>query len=513
MSTEQIRKTLRAYQRAVTAEPTNVDLRQKLAGYLAALGYTRQAAQELELCAKLLAARGELIGAISCGKRLLKLDPGRTDILLFLTRHYAQLAGSASAVARVSRPEPVAPDLDRRVDRDRTPPVPSRALELDTASGVHEHSEPPAATSPRTATHEATTRVVRMPLRDPGLESIELTVVSLGDDDGRDLLLTGLELGAGHDALHETAATADEDAPGGDDAPEQSDAASAPPHLVRIEIPNTVPLDIRPAELPGIPLFSSLEPAAFMDLLESLEHRTLSAGTVLDSRDAAIDGDDGDAAIKILVQGKLRAWWRRPDGSRVELGPIEPGNLFGEFEVLTGEDHDHMQVEVDEDCELLVVPRKRLDALCEEHPRIRQRLESLHHKRLVRDFLAASDLFDSLGVTDRELLARRLRPRALRRGEWLGRRGEPTEGLYLVRDGQLESLDPDGARLAVLGPGQFFGLHSLRNGSIFLTGLRALAATTLLVLPAADLELFLEAHAEARDAFEAIAASEPPAPP
>lgn len=496
MSTERIRKTLRAYQRAVTADPTDVDLRQKLASYLAALGYTRQAAQELELCAKLLAARGELVRAIACGKRLLKLDPGRTDILLFLTRHYAERGPHTLAAHgdddRLSAPERVARALAPRPDRDLTPAVPSRAIDhdapdsdrADLASATHR-----AALAP----HEAATRVVRMPNRDPGLESIELTMVSLGGDD--DLPLEGLTDDLDQDAPHHQDAS----------AAAEHELDGAPPHLVRVEVPNAAPLDIRPSQMPGIPLFSSLEPDAFMGLLEGLEQRTLTAGLLLDGRDPGAS----TSAVEILVHGRLHAFWQRDDGARVDLGPLSPGSLI---DLGADSEHGRLVIDVLEESEVLVLPRTRLDALALGHPAIRHKLASLHHKRLVRDFLAASNLFDALGPSDRELLARRLRPRVLRPGEWLGHRGEPTHGLYLVREGQLESLGPDGDRIAVLGAGHFFGIHSLHRGAVFLTDLRALVPTTLLVLAAHDLELFLEAHPEARAAFADIAARQPLVP-
>jgi len=99
MGREQIRATLRIYQRAVAADPTNVQLRRQLARYLAAMGYKAQAVDEFELSAKLLAARGELLEAIACSKQVLSLDPTRTDILLFLTRHYASAQRTESKTA------------------------------------------------------------------------------------------------------------------------------------------------------------------------------------------------------------------------------------------------------------------------------------------------------------------------------------------------------------------------------------------------------------------------------
>lgn len=107
---DKIRKTLRAFQRAVTAKPTNVILRQSLAHYLTQLGHDHQAIEELEICVKLLAARNNLFAAIACTKRILALDPSRTDLVLFLSRRFAQHSDSGRVAAPVpSQPKTKAP--------------------------------------------------------------------------------------------------------------------------------------------------------------------------------------------------------------------------------------------------------------------------------------------------------------------------------------------------------------------------------------------------------------------
>lgn len=78
------------------------------------------------------------------------------------------------------------------------------------------------------------------------------------------------------------------------------------------------------------------------------------------------------------------------------------------------------------------------------------------------------------------------RPRPLRRGEWLFRRGDPFRALFVVRSGALKSCVPmDGAAEHVIGfhlPGELLGLDAISAGAHGCAA-RALSVASVCRLP------------------------------
>jgi predicted acylesterase/phospholipase RssA/CRP-like cAMP-binding protein len=78
-------------------------------------------------------------------------------------------------------------------------------------------------------------------------------------------------------------------------------------------------------------LLGELDTAALLDLQAELEWQQLSHGEVLFHR-----GDPGDATY-IVVNGRLRIVVTRPDGTERVVDESGPGDIVGEFALLTGE--------------------------------------------------------------------------------------------------------------------------------------------------------------------------------
>jgi len=78
-------------------------------------------------------------------------------------------------------------------------------------------------------------------------------------------------------------------------------------------------------------LLGELDTAALLDLQTELEWQQLSHGEVLFHR-----GDPGDATY-IVVNGRLRIAVTRPDGTERVVDESGPGDIVGEFALLTGE--------------------------------------------------------------------------------------------------------------------------------------------------------------------------------
>jgi predicted acylesterase/phospholipase RssA/CRP-like cAMP-binding protein len=80
-------------------------------------------------------------------------------------------------------------------------------------------------------------------------------------------------------------------------------------------------------------LFGELDAAALLDLQAELEWQQLERREVLFQR-----GDPGDA-MYFVVNGRLRVVATRRDGSERLVGEVGPGEVVGEFALLTGETH------------------------------------------------------------------------------------------------------------------------------------------------------------------------------
>jgi NTE family protein len=116
--------------------------------------------------------------------------------------------------------------------------------------------------------------------------------------------------------------------------------------------------------------------------------------------------------------------------------------------------------------------------------------------RQTEAILAQSPLFGSLPEDARDLILRRLEPVRIESGEWLMRKGDPGDALYLVETGRLEVVRGDASNsglddesveiLRVLGPGATVGELALVTGDPRSASVRASRDTGLLRLSFED---------------------------
>jgi voltage-gated potassium channel len=96
------------------------------------------------------------------------------------------------------------------------------------------------------------------------------------------------------------------------------------------------------------------------------------------------------------------------------------------------------------------------------------------------EMVARVPLFEGLDVSAIARLARLLRTRVVRRGDWICRAGEPSEGLYLIADGRASAQG--NRRQDMLLPGDFFGERALLNQSPHEISVMAVTGCRLLML-------------------------------
>ncbi len=232
-----------------------------------------------------------------------------------------------------------------------------------------------------------------------------------------------------------------------------------------------------------IPLLKDIPPFLFELVLEKIHLRTLAPGQTLFA-----EGDDG-SSLSFVAAGELVVSAKGDDGALVLLGLLGPGDVAGEISFLSGVPRT-ATVSARTRVDLLELDRNALTPLVKKHRHVADALSRLYAERVLDGVLARSRLFSPLPRSDRDALARRLKPVAAKPGEVLIREGASDAGLYLVRRGAVRVTVKRGARdvaLALLTPHDFFGDLATVRSRPRTASVTAVTDTELLWLAGADL--------------------------
>ncbi|MBK9374172.1 MAG: cyclic nucleotide-binding domain-containing protein [Holophagales bacterium] len=249
-----------------------------------------------------------------------------------------------------------------------------------------------------------------------------------------------------------------------------------------------------------IPLLKDIPPFLFELVLEKIHLRTLAPGQTLFA-----EGDDG-SSLSFVAAGELVVSAKGDDGALVLLGLLGPGDVAGEISFLSGVPRT-ATVSARTRVDLLELDRNALTPLVKKHRHVADALSRLYAERVLDGVLARSRLFGRLPRTDRDALARRLKPVAAKPGEVLIREGASDAGLYLVRRGAVRVTVKRGARdvaLALLTPHDFFGDLATVRSRPRTASVTAVTDTELLWLAGADLLALLAQRPELTAVLEEI---------
>jgi cAMP-dependent protein kinase regulator len=216
-----------------------------------------------------------------------------------------------------------------------------------------------------------------------------------------------------------------------------------------------VPAD---ATLPRLPLVGDLGAASLERLTAALTLRDVPAG-----EHAVRQGDEGREAF-LVVRGTLRVYRTGDDGRETELAALGPGALFGEM-ALVSESPRAASVQAVEPTVLAVASREALEQIARKDPALGAQLATFCRGRMVANLLRHSAILGAVAPSERASLMERFETRTFAAGEHLVRKGEETDGLYLVASGtvRVSSADREGDEvlIATLGPGDVVGEISL----------------------------------------------------
>ena len=250
----------------------------------------------------------------------------------------------------------------------------------------------------------------------------------------------------------------------------------------------------------GIPLLKDVPPFLFELVLEKIRLLALEPGERLFA-----EGDAGSTLL-FVASGELLVSAKGDAGVPVLLGLLGPGDVAGEISFLSGVPRT-ATVTARVRSDLLELDRNALAPVVRKHRHVADALSRLFAERVLDGVLARSRLFGRLPRADRDALARRLRPLAVRAGEVVVREGAADAGLFLVKRGAVRVTVRRGGRdaaLALLTPHDFFGdLAGTRSRTRTAT-VTAVSETELLQLPAADLLGLLAQRPELAAALEEI---------
>jgi CRP-like cAMP-binding protein len=111
--------------------------------------------------------------------------------------------------------------------------------------------------------------------------------------------------------------------------------------------------------LRAVPGFATVDERMLLALIGDSANLFWAADSVVFERGSPADG------LYIIVSGKLRVI----DKNGEDVAELGPGDFFGELSLLLDTVHRH-DVRVEEDAELMVLPKECLDELMAEHPEL-----------------------------------------------------------------------------------------------------------------------------------------------
>lgn len=233
-------------------------------------------------------------------------------------------------------------------------------------------------------------------------------------------------------------------------------------------------------------LFHELPDLALAEMARRMTLKHYDVGEVI-----VREGDPGNACF-VIAHGGVRILKRdplRPGGNLIEVGRLGTGALFGEFALLADR-RRHATVEATEPSEVYEIPRRLLRELAANYVEVGPALETFYRERLLANVMWTAPFFKPLAEDRRSELLARFRPMHVESGHRLVREGEPAGGLFLLVLGSVEITKRiAGERsvlLATLGEGAYFGEMSLLRGGVACASVTAVGPTELAVMSPKD---------------------------
>lgn len=203
-------------------------------------------------------------------------------------------------------------------------------------------------------------------------------------------------------------------------------------------------------------IFSVLSEETIEELVLKLEMVSVSMG-----ENIVNEGEPGDCAY-LIYAGRVRVF-HQANGKPVTLATLSSGDLFGDIAILR-DDVRSASVRAADDVVLFRIGREDFQKLLERHAEIRPYFERLMQERSVTDFLRLATFLGQLPAKQVMALLDKLEPRTYHKDEVIFRQGDPGDGLYIIRSGEVRVVAQqigDEKLLNYLREGDYFGERAL----------------------------------------------------
>jgi putative peptide zinc metalloprotease protein len=234
--------------------------------------------------------------------------------------------------------------------------------------------------------------------------------------------------------------------------------------------------------LARVPFLSNLTPAALAALADHIREEPVECGHVV------VTAGEQAERFYIVRSGLLET--TSADG-RV-LGRVIPGEGFGELALLEGTPRT-ATVRAIEPTVLWSIDRGHFGRWIKDRFEVAARIRASEEER---QRFAKIPFFRGLGSGELRRLSTKLVIRQFAAGEWIVRAGEPGDRYYVIREGTVEVIDPDGRALRRLGPDHDFGELALLFGGGRTASVRAVTDVTLMSLARQDFAALVKASGE-----------------
>jgi len=520
-------------------EPQDLANRQKVGDLYSKLGDKHHAIESYQAVAGAYAADGLLLKAIAVCKLILQMDPNHTETQRTLADLYGKKRGDvgtaempASMSAAIAKPAP-----GQKMSASMIRGIPSNQLAAPARTPTGTGGGPLARAStgipmpppdvPRVAPHAAEANEIE-------LEEEISTEIEI--DEGPPPVITGTAVVSPPPAFSApppvvtgtpiAAAPAASWGSAPPPPPPMAAGPAGPAELEEFEMPaadgggvveaqsqtvetdftdfnldEPTPTKVDLDKLPPIPLFSDLTKNAFIDLLQRMDIKVMSAG------DSIIEeGGHGDSFF-IIASGSVRVE-KTVEGRTIHLATLTDGTFFGEMAVLSDAPRT-ASVIAETDGELFEISRDTLNAVIEEFPSVQAVMLKFYKQRLLSNLLNSSPIFAPFDKNQRKQLIELFRSREVQPGEFILTEGQKGDGLYLMLSGRCsvqKGLEAAAVEVAQLKEGEVFGEMSLLTRAPVTASIQAITKTIVLRLPRKQFNEVIMTHPQVLEMVSELSA-------
>ncbi|MFL5352004.1 cyclic nucleotide-binding domain-containing protein [Archangium sp.] len=258
---------------------------------------------------------------------------------------------------------------------------------------------------------------------------------------------------------------------------------------------------VSPESPPRHPLFSQLDEAAFLAVMEQLALKAFEPGAPI-----VTEGEPGTSMFA-LVEGRVDVVRQLQGGQRRKVASLGEGDFFGEMALLS-EGPRLASVVAAERTTVLVLTREQVERLVQRHPSVGEVLRSFHQERVLANVLRSNPLLASLTPAQREAAVQAFQLQTVPANQTLLTQGQAGEALYLILRGQcrVSHRHPDGheSHYPVLREGDLFGELSVLLGLPATATVSTYSPCTLLRLDRQAVERHILVQSGVREALSRL---------